>query len=40
MPLEFIEKLEQLIFLDKEEKLGEKEQNILEGVYKNNPLYF
>ena len=40
MPLEFIEKLEQLIFLDKEEKLGEKEQKILEGVYKNNPLYF
>ena len=40
MPLEFIEKLEQLIFLDKEEGLGEKERKILEGVYKNNPLHF
>ena len=40
MPLEFIEELEKLIFLDKEEELREKERRILEGVYKNNPLYF
>ena len=40
MSIDFINELKQIIFLDKEQELGENERKILEEVYKNNLIHF
>ena len=40
MSIDFIDELEQIIFLDKKEELGENERKILEEVYNNNLVHF